>query len=127
MMITKIESLNKTIGRTGQMKKGLLITISIIAMISLVGCAGADGSGGAQGIQGIQGPAGAAGAAGAADDEDDDEVSASSPPQATTRTISIEATSNPASIPDLRSIFILIKFSSNTYPPEIQWTCLFFR
>ena len=53
----------------------------------------------------------AAGAAGAADDEDDDDESAeSSPPQATTSTISIETTSSPASIPDLRSILILINF-----------------
>ena len=55
------------------------------------------------------GAAGACGAAGAADEADEDE-SESPPPQATTSTISIETTSSPASIPDLRSILILINF-----------------
>jgi hypothetical protein len=71
--------------------------------------AAAFGASGLAGAAGAAGAFGAAGAAGAAEEDDDDE-SASSLPQATTRTISIEATSNPASIPDLRSIFILINF-----------------
>jgi hypothetical protein len=73
---------------------------------------GASGLAAALGAAGAFGAAGAAAGAGAADEDEDedDEVSASSPPQATTSTINIEATSNPASIPDLRSIFILINF-----------------
>ena len=99
----------------------ILATLTFVLSLSSPSFSQSAAAGGASGSAGAAGASAAsAGAAGAAEEDE------SSLPQATTNTISIDTTSKLASILDLRSILILIKFPPNTYPPDCQWICLFY-